>query len=92
MAQNVTYTVMILISIIILAWTLFWKGVALWTATKQEQKKWFIFLLICVFPIIIYNTIGIIDLVYLFFFAKKRLTIAEIKTWKKYFKKNTSNK
>lgn len=55
-------------------WSLIWKGVALWRASKQGQRNWFIALLVL-------NTIGILDIVYLFFFSKKKMTIAEIKHW-----------
>ncbi len=50
-------------SIVILAWTLAWKGLALWRATKREEKIWFIILLIV-------NTFGILDLIYYLFVAK----------------------
>jgi len=55
-------------------WSLFWKGIALWRASKLEQRNWFI-------AILVLNTIGLLEIVYLFWFAKKRLTIAEIKNW-----------
>ena len=83
--QNISYPVIVTLSIIILIWTFFCKGIALWRTTKLNQRNWFIFLLICTFPTIMFNAIGIIDLVYLFFFAQKKLTFQEIKTWKKYF-------
>ena len=59
-------------------WTLFWKGVALWRAAKYEQKNWFIAFLAV---ILLINTLGIIELVYLFKFCKKPLTFGEIKAW-----------
>jgi hypothetical protein len=90
--QNVSYPVVVTLSVIILLWSFFWKGVSLWTATKENQKKWFIFLLICIFPTILFNAIGIVDLVYLFFFAKKKLTFKEIKSWKSYFFQNAPKK
>jgi hypothetical protein len=40
------------------------KGFALWRAAQLAQKKWFIALLII-------NTFGILELVYLFFISKK---------------------
>jgi len=39
------------------------KGYALWTAAKRNEKWWFIALLVI-------NTMGILELVYLIFFAK----------------------
>jgi hypothetical protein len=43
----------------IVAWTLAWKGAALWRAAKDDSRPWFITLLIS-------NTAGILDSVYLF--------------------------
>ena len=40
------------------------KGLALWHAAKRDEKWWFIALLII-------NTAGILELVYLIFFVKK---------------------
>lgn len=71
----------ILIGILIVTvglWTMFWKGVALWRAAKYEQRNWFIaFLALMLFI----NTVGIIELLYLFKFSKKPLTITEVKGW-----------
>lgn len=51
----------ILIPLII--WSLFWKGWALWVAAKNDSKPWFIVLLIL-------NTAGILDILYIFVFGK----------------------
>jgi len=48
-----------------------WKGIALWYATKNNDKLWFVALLIL-------NTVGLVEIVYLFFIAKNRLTPAKI--------------
>lgn len=58
-------------------WSLVWKGIALWRAANNGQKIWFVALLVV-------NTFSILELIYLFRFATKRLTFAEIKTWKKF--------
>lgn len=57
--------------IIILAaiWTIPWKGVALWRAAKNQSTAWFVVLLIV-------NTLGILEIIYIFAFSKK----AEAKT------------
>lgn len=55
-------------------WSLLWKGLALWRAAKLGQRNWFIVLLIV-------NTIGIVELAYLFFFAKKKMKFEELKFW-----------
>lgn len=51
------------ILILIIVWTLFWKGLALWHAVKRGERKWFI-------AILILNTFSILELVYLFFIVK----------------------
>lgn len=55
-------------------WSIVWKGLALWRASKNSQRNWFIVLLVL-------NTVGILDIIYLFRFAKNRMTIGEIKAW-----------
>lgn len=57
---------------IIYIWSIVWKGLALWRAVKYEQRNWFIALLIL-------TSAGILDIVYLFFFAKKKMTLQELK-------------
>jgi len=44
-------------------WSLVWKGLALWHSAERRQPWWFIVLLLV-------NTIGILDIVYLFAVAK----------------------
>ena len=41
-----------------LAWTLIWKGFALWRSAKEGQKIWFT-------AILIVNTLGILEMIYL---------------------------
>ncbi|MEK7072541.1 MAG: DUF5652 family protein [Patescibacteria group bacterium] len=48
----------------VLIWTLIWKGYALWIAVKADQKKWYVALLVL-------NTFGILELIYIFYVAKK---------------------
>ncbi|MBA3733481.1 hypothetical protein H0W91_03870 [Patescibacteria group bacterium] len=45
-------------------WILPWKGVALWKAAQLSHKGWFIALLVV-------NTLGVLDIIYIFFIAKK---------------------
>ncbi|MDO8728923.1 MAG: DUF5652 family protein [bacterium] len=44
-------------------WSLTWKGLALWRSAELRQKYWFIALLLI-------NTIGILEIIYLFLVAK----------------------
>ena len=54
----------ILILLVVL-WTLPWKGFALWKAAKRGEKKWFIALLAL-------NTLAILEILYIFVFSKKK--------------------
>ncbi|MDQ5882762.1 MAG: hypothetical protein QG648_115 [Patescibacteria group bacterium] len=48
---------------LLLGWTLLWKGLALWQASQHRAKIWFVVLLLI-------NTFGILDILYLFIFSK----------------------
>lgn len=47
-----------------LIWTLFWKGPALWKSARRGDTAWFVTLLLL-------NTVGILDILYLFIFSRK---------------------
>lgn len=49
----------------ILVWGLVWKGVALWKAARNEQPAWYIVLLLV-------NTLGILEILYILFFQKNQ--------------------
>ena len=51
-------------------------GYALWMAAKSNQRNWFIALLV------LHGT-GVLEIAYLFFFAKKKLTLQNLKFWEK---------
>lgn len=53
------------ILIVFMVWSLFWKGLSLWHAGRKGQSKWFIALLLL-------NTLGILDIIYLFVILKLR--------------------
>ncbi len=48
----------------LIIWTLVWKGMALWKAGRNNQLYWFIALLIV-------NTLGLLEIVYIVWFQKK---------------------
>jgi hypothetical protein len=52
-----------LILVILALWSLAWKGVALWRAARNNQRNWFVAMLII-------NTFGIIEIIYLFYLSK----------------------
>jgi hypothetical protein len=51
--------------IILGLWTLPWKGWALWKSARQNEKWWFIALLVI-------NTVGLLEILYNFVFGKKK--------------------
>ena len=48
---------------VITLWSLVWKGLALWKAAMKKHVLWFILLLIV-------NTAGILEILYIFIFSK----------------------
>jgi hypothetical protein len=46
------------------AWTLPWKGVALWRAAGNKHLWWFVALLLL-------NTLAILEIIYIFAFSKR---------------------
>ena len=53
----------------LMIWSLFWKGLSLWRAGRSNQLYWFIALLVI-------NTMGILEFVYLVAFAKDKLSFS----------------
>ena len=60
----------------IMIWGLFWKGWALWRAAKNDSKVWFVVLLLL-------NTLGILEILYLFVFGKEKIVKVTPKKTKK---------
>lgn len=50
---------------IIIIWSMIWKGIALWKAGRNNQLAWYVVLFII-------NTAGILEILYIFIFAKKK--------------------
>jgi hypothetical protein len=59
-------TILIVLSIV---WTLPWKGVALWKSARNKHLVWFILLLLV-------NTLGILEIIYIFGFSKRKPQVA----------------
>ncbi len=51
------------IMILLVLWSIFWKGLALWHAVRRGQPWWFVILLVV-------NTFGILEIIYLTLVAK----------------------
>ena len=52
-------------ALLIIAWELAWKGWAMWKAAESKEAGWFIALLV-------FNTIGILPILYIYVFSKKK--------------------
>jgi hypothetical protein len=50
-------------AVLLVIWSLAWKGLALWHAARRREKTWFVILLLV-------NTAGILEIIYLFAVAK----------------------
>jgi hypothetical protein len=57
---------------ILLAWDLVWRGMALWKSAKKNQSTWFVFLLIV-------NSLGILPIIYLLIDKYSHKTTEETK-------------
>ncbi len=50
---------------LVIVWETAWKGVALWRAGRSAHLAWFI-------AMFILNTVGILPIIYIFAFSKKK--------------------
>lgn len=57
-----------LVIVLLAVWSLVWKGMALWKSARHAHKVWFVVLLVT-------NTVGILDILYLYVFSKKSKSI-----------------
>lgn len=53
--------------ILILVWSLLWKGLALWRSAKRDDMWWFLAFLVI-------NTFGILEIIYLFAITGAKLS------------------
>jgi hypothetical protein len=51
--------------LVVALWVTPWKGVALWKSAGNKQLAWFVCLLI-------FNTLAILEIIYIFGFSKKK--------------------
>ena len=54
-----------IIIILLIVWSFIWKGIALWKCGRNNQLGWYIVLLII-------NTAGILEILYILFFQKNK--------------------
>lgn len=55
MSQELPMNLLIVVAII---WSIIWKGIALWKASRNNQWGWFV-------AILLINTLGILEIIYL---------------------------
>ena len=67
MDMNIDPIFITIAMVVAAAWTLPWKAVALWKAARAGSKVWFVALLLL-------NTIGILEILYIFVFSKRSRT------------------
>lgn len=71
-----------LVTILLLVWSLGWKGLALWYAAKRDEKWWFI-------AFMVINTVGILEILYLVFKVKSITVIKKGNLLKSFRKKHS---
>lgn len=59
-------------------WTTLWKGLALWKAARQNQKNWFITMLV-----LNLYTLGLLEIIYLVYFSKEKFKLKSLMFWEK---------
>ncbi len=61
-AVSSTLGVPIWLLVVVIIWSLIWKGLALWKAARKNHMAWFIALLLI-------NTMGIFEILYIYVFS-----------------------
>jgi hypothetical protein len=65
--------VLICVAVLVAIWDAVWKLIALWKSARHEQLAWFICLAI-------FNTAGILPILYILFFQKSPQPAAAVRT------------
>ena len=79
-ALGISRQLALIILLVIGVWSLIWKGFALWKAAKKDHNIAFIIILIA-------NTIGIIEILYIYLFSEMKFFNKKSNTNKKSKKK-----
>ncbi len=67
-SMGLTYGTSVGMSILVVVltiWSLIWNGFGLWYSARNRQKIWFVLILLL-------NTLGILPIIYIFFFRKRK--------------------
>ncbi|MDD4606827.1 MAG: DUF5652 family protein [Patescibacteria group bacterium] len=60
----------LIILLLILMWSMVWKGLALWRSARNNHQVWFVILLLV-------NTVGILEIIYLILIDKQHAKVIE---------------
>ncbi|MBU3907476.1 MAG: hypothetical protein KKA64_04480 [Nanoarchaeota archaeon] len=60
---GISIMLLVMLLVLVITWSAVWKLIALWTAARNNSKIWFIVLAIV-------NTLGILEILYIFVFSK----------------------
>ena len=63
-AEAVPPAALFLVFLFVILWGLLWKGLGLWRAAKNGQRKWFVAMLV-------FNTLGVLPILYLKFLQRR---------------------
>lgn len=55
-----------LLFVLLIIWTMIWKGMALWKAGRKNDMLWFVILLLI-------STVGILDIIYYYHISKREI-------------------
>lgn len=55
---------------LVIIWSFIWKGIALWKAARNGDKIWYVVLLIV-------NTLGILEILYIYVFGKAKKQVQQ---------------
>ena len=61
---------LVIFMVVATVWSGVWKGIALWRAGRNNHLVWYI----CIF---IFNTLGILEIIYIFAFSRKKAAAME---------------
>ena len=76
MAFHELATPFIFLIVVVALWDVVWKGIALWKSARNSQLVWFV-------AIIIFNTAGILPILYIVFFQNKKQIVVNKESKKK---------
>ncbi len=62
--------------LVLMVWEAIWKGIALWKSGRNNQLAWFI-------AILVLNTAGILPIIYIAFFQKKKARVVPVEVKKR---------